>query len=435
MHEIYTWPWIEAQSERSIEAWRACALLPLPRGRHFSPRDQRRREKAYDQAARAIEREIGSAPIARSRRLAVQNRLAAVFPTFAAAALGLESKAIRLIADGFLPAGIEFARSARRFDAALGMAEIVQACRNAWTVCGLQPLLDERFRLTPSIVGYSLLYPYTDNYLDRTDASTSDKRRFCARFRQRLGGERPLALDAHEAATWALVEMIEDQYPRAAYPQVFDCLLAIHRAQEESIAQLGAGRDCSESEILRISFAKGGSSVLADACLVRGWLNSGESQSAFDWGALLQLGDDLQDVREDLRHGSATLFTRAIAEGEPLDCLVTQLLNFSEHVGGELDRFPGGTAVLKDLLRMSWRSVIIGAVANAREFFSASFVRRVECSSPFHFAFLEERQMKLTSQTDLHVRVFDALIETGEDEKSPPQSDHRSCALPAECLL
>ncbi len=64
------------------------------------------------------------------------------------------------------------------------MAEIVQACRNAWTVYGLQPLLDEPSRITPSIVGYSLLYPYTDNYLDRRDASAQAKRRFCARFRQ-----------------------------------------------------------------------------------------------------------------------------------------------------------------------------------------------------------------------------------------------------------
>lgn len=435
MHEIYTWPWIQAQSERAIRAWCACARLPLPSGPHFTPWEQHRREKAYDQAMRAVEREISSAPLTRSRCPVVQKRLNSVFPTFAAAALGLESKAIRLIADGFLPAGIEFARSARRFDSALGMADIVQACRNAWTVCGLQPLLNEHFCLTPSIIGYSLLYPYTDNYLDRSDASTVDKRCFCARFRRRLRGERPPALDAHEAAIWALVEMIEGQYPRARYPQVFDSLLAIHRAQEESMAQLGAGRDCSESEILCISFAKGGSSVLADACLVRGWLNPAESQSSFDWGALLQLGDDLQDVREDLRRGSATLFTRAIAEGESLDCRVTQLLNFSERVGAELDRFTGGTPVLKDLLRMSWRSIIIGAVANAREFFSGSFWDQMERSSPFRFAFLQERQMNFTSQTDLHVRVFDALTETDEDEPRPPQSNHQSCALPAGAFV
>ncbi len=112
MHAIYTWPWIQAQSERAIRAWCACARLPLPSGPHFTPWEQHRREKAYDQAMRAVEREISSAPLTRSRCPVVQKRLNSVFPTFAAAALGLESKAIRLIADGFLPAGIEFARSA-----------------------------------------------------------------------------------------------------------------------------------------------------------------------------------------------------------------------------------------------------------------------------------------------------------------------------------
>jgi hypothetical protein len=93
----------------------------------------------------------------------------AVFSLFAASALGLESPAIDLIAQGFLPAGVEFARRARHFDAALTMPEIVQACRNAWTAYGFQPLLDESAHITPSIVGYSLLYPYTDNYLDRRE--------------------------------------------------------------------------------------------------------------------------------------------------------------------------------------------------------------------------------------------------------------------------
>ena len=57
-----------------------------------------------------------------------------------------------------------------------------------------------------------------------------------------------------------------------------------------------------------MSCAKGGTSVLADACMARGWLNEEESRFAFDWGVLLQLGDDLQDVREDMQRGSMTLF-------------------------------------------------------------------------------------------------------------------------------
>jgi len=312
--------------------------------------------------------------------------------------------------------GTTLARWARRFDASLSMAEIVQACRNAWTACGLQPLLGERLGITPSILGYSLLYPYSDNYLDLTDVSTEAKLRFSGRFRNRLLGEVPPAQNHREAALWTCVQLIEGQYPRARYPQVFDCLLAIHRAQEESIEQLKNCGRSAKPEVMRMSCAKGGTSVLADACLAHGQLSEEESRFSFEWGVLLQLGDDLQDVREDMRRGSLTLFTQAIAKGEALDCLVNQLLNFSERVGAQMDRLPHGTEMFKQLLRMSWRSLIVKAVADAHEFFSAEFLDEIEESSPFRFAFLRARQERSSGQQGLYAMLFDALVEAREDE-------------------
>ena len=99
-----------------------------------------------------------------------------------------------------------------------------------------------------------------------------------------------------------------------------------------------------------------------------------ESRFSFEWGVLLQLGDDLQDVREDIRRGSVTLFSRAAMQGRPLDGLVIQLLNFSEQVGDRMDDLSNGTEMLKKLLRMSWRSLIVGAVANSHEYFSPGFL-------------------------------------------------------------
>ncbi|MGO9317837.1 MAG: hypothetical protein ACLP1U_08485, partial [Terracidiphilus sp.] len=223
------------------------------------------------------------------------------------------------------------------------------------------------------------------------------------------------------------------QYPRELYPQVFDSLLAIHRAQEHSVAQLSAARSLSRDEILRISCAKGGASVLADACLVRGWLTAQESQIAFDWGVLLQLGDDLQDIREDLRRGSATLFTRAAAAGDLLDPLVIQLLNFSETVGAGLECLPTGSATLKNLLRMSWRSLIIAAVANAPEFFSPAFLRELERSSPLRFAFLRARHRKLAKRRGTYVAVFNALIEETSKPAFASNSGASCWESPAGC--
>ena len=427
MQPIYSWSWVEAQVDQTIEVWDSGAAHSALNGAQYTRKQQQEREKAYDQGLRAVEREVKRAPRTKADRIKAQDRIVAAFARFSATALDLEAETVNLLTDDFLPVGTKLARWARQFDPNLGMADIIQACRNAWTACGLQPLLGDRMRMTPSVLGYSLLYPYSDNYLDREDVSAEAKLRFSERFRSRLCGDGLAAQDYREAALWTLVRLIEQQYPPARYPQVFDCLLAIHRAQEESLAQQ---RTCNHPDgLLRVSCAKGGTSVLADACLAHGWLSEEESRFSFEWGVLLQLGDDLQDVREDLRRGSVTLFSRAALLGAPLDALVIQLLNFSEKVGARMDHLPNGSQTFKKLLRMSWRSLIIGAVANSHEFFSPAFIEQAERWSPFRFAFLRARNQRLTSRQGLYATLFEAFLESRESDYGElPLPDDREFA-------
>jgi hypothetical protein len=149
---------------------------------------------------------------------------------------------------------------------------------------------------------------------------------------------------------------------------------------------------------------------------------------------LLQLGDDLQDVREDLQHGSVTLFSRAAAQGKPLDDLVLQLLRFSEQVGLRMDTLPNGTSVLKQLLRMSWRSLIIGAIADTHEFFTPEFLEEAERCSPFHFAFLRKRHKRLSNRRGLYAILFDAFLEAphGEESQLPLPEPRRLSCLDAD---
>jgi hypothetical protein len=419
MQQTFNWEWVQTQVGQTIEVWNGSVASPTNGGQRYSPEEQKKREKAYDAGLQAVEREARQAPRTNAERREAKGRIVASFAQFSATALDLEGEAIELLRNDFLPVGTQLAQWARRFDASLSMADIIQACRNAWTACGLQPLLGVPMAITPSILGYSLLYPYSDNYLDQEDVSDEAKLRFSKRFRSRLRGERPVAADYRERALWALIQLIEGQYARLRYPQVFDCLLAIHRAQEESIKQVGRPDYYDDTEVLRMSCGKGGSSVLADACLAHGSLGQEESRFAFEWGVLLQLGDDLQDVHEDMRRGSVTLFSRAVAQGRPLDSLAFQLLNFSERVGARMDRLPNGTRVLKELLKMSWRSLIISAVANSSEFFSAGFLDEAERCSPFRFEFLRARRDKLASRQGLYSILFDAFLETGDDDELP----------------
>jgi len=115
--------------------------------------------------------------------------------------------------------------------------------------------------------------------------------------------------------------------------------------------------------------------------------------------------------------------------------LVVQLLNFSQRVADRMDRLPDGTGLLKGLLRMSWRSLILMAVANAQTFFSQTFLAELEPSSPFRFDFLRARNEKLTGRQALYSILFDAFLEAGPGEQNslprPSQSFAYADFLPA----
>jgi len=435
MARRFEWDWVEAEVERTSAEWTACAARQAPEARRYSASEQRERERSYDQALEAVEREAKRVRRSRRARDGAQERIVAAFARFSAEALGLGENAISLLTDDFLPVGTQLARWARAFDPGLAMDGIVQACRNAWTACGLQPLLGEPIRLTPAILGYSLLYPYSDNHLDRVDRSPEEKLAASRRFRERLRGTSVSAENAWERAVWDLVGLVEGQYPREQYPQIFDCLLAIHRGQEESLRQLRG--NCSGAELLRLSCTKGGTSVLADACLAQPDLTEAESRFGFAWGVLLQLGDDLQDIEEDLRRGSSTLFSTAARQGECLDARVIQLLQFAERVGAQMETLPRGDAMLKDLLRMSWRSLILMAVAQSHPHFSPGFLAEAESWSPFRFSFLRERRKRLTGRQGLYTTLFELFL-AGEDEvtASLPAARARlelgTCSAPAQ---
>jgi hypothetical protein len=416
--ETYGDAWVEAQVTQTMEVWHDCATGTLKDARRYSSGEQDLREQAYDEALCAVEKDLLQAST-RADRILLQERIVESFGKFSARALNLETEAIDLLTREFLPVGTQLARWTRQHHPDLEMSAIIQAARNAWTACGMQPLLGAPVKLTPSILGYSLLYPYSDNYLDEVEIPAETKLQFSRSFRRRLAGDRLRAVDDRERAIWELIALIETEYPRARFPQVFECLLAIHRAQEQSIFQLPGREGLHDGDALRLSVAKGGTSVLADACLANGSLSPAESRFAFEWGVLLQLGDDLQDLSDDMRRGSRTLFSTAAAKGVPLDGLTVQLLNFSARVGRRMEDLPHGTASLKELLKMSWQSLIIRAVADSHEFFSSSFVREAERRSPFRFGFLRARNERLASRQGLYKTLFDALLEDREDEGNP----------------
>jgi hypothetical protein len=94
-----------------------------------------------------------------------------------------------------------------------------------------------------------------------------------------------------------------------------------------------------------------------------------------------------------------------------------------------MDHLPHGTEMLKKLLRMSWRSLIIGAIANSHEFFSPRFLEDAECWSPFRFEFLRARNERLTTRQGLYAILFEAFLESRESDDGElpmPQNQNSS---------
>ena len=70
----------------------------------------------------------------------------------------------------------KFICNVKEFDNSISLDKMVQALRNVWIMNILQVLFNIKVEYTPSVFAYSMLYPYTDNYLDSTEISVQDKK-------------------------------------------------------------------------------------------------------------------------------------------------------------------------------------------------------------------------------------------------------------------
>ena len=407
--------------QETIEIWQQSPATPPAFEVAYTEDQQADREKALLQFLECLRAEVRRLPRTRPERAAAHGRITTAFERFATSGLELQGTDIDLLLrQGFAAIGTALARQARRFDPAVTTTDILQASRNAWTACALQMLLGWEMGLTPAIFAYSMLYPYTDNYLDDPAITREAKLGFSGRFGRRLAGETVAPANRREEAIWRLVGMIEGQYPRVEYPHVFESLAAIHQAQADSLRLLRRTPLAADVDVLRLSFAKGGSSVLADAYLAAGALNPAEAQFAFAWGVALQLADDLQDVQEDSRAGVLTLFSLAAAT-EPLDALTSRTMQFARTVTQRMPRLPGPRfEALEDLIRKSSSSLLIRAAGEAAGLYTAGYLSSLETHSPFRFASLNRQRLDMAQRGASLTRLFEAFLAGDEDEPAFP---------------
>ncbi len=415
-----------ALTERMRALWWSCQDADLPSWLPVSATTQRTNQAALDRMVTRAVDESRTPPTSPQQRLALQERSLAAFGEFAQSTLGFQPRHLALLSNGFMPALAAFSESARRFDPAIAGADILQAGRNVSILNALQHLLGMPVQITPAITAYSLLYPYTDNYLDDPAVSAADKAALNQHLGQRLRGQPTAPTSERERAILALVDMIETQYPRRDYPELFESLMAIHRAQERSVGLVRPRISPYEVDVLGISLEKGGTSVLADGYITAGRLTPAQEAFMFGWGAFLQLADDLQDVHTDAHDGVATIFTLT-ARHRPLDGLCARTLAFGRHV---LEPAPAiatpESTPLVELMQRSGDLLVQDAIGRAQDLLSRDFVRRVERCFPFRFSALSRARGQLARQRVSFMREIEGYASAAQDHWQPPPTPYRS---------
>lgn len=315
---------------------------------------------------------------------------------FLKSTFGLNEEEIGTITNkDFAQSTNKFVQMARQFDSEIKIEDIFQASRNLWIINTIQMLMGKDANITPSLFAYSMLYPYTDNYLDDHTIDAKQKMNFSKNFRLRLAGCSVTPQNEHEERIYALVSLIENDWNRQQYPEVFSSLLAIQDAQTRSIGLLEKEKQLSEEKLMDICIDKGGTSVLADGYLINGVLSEEEERFMFLFGVWLQFVDDIQDVNDDMKENICTAFTYAAKNGNLSD-FTNKSLQFFETVKKHTACFPNSSAKsnLVSIMQKSVSYLVLEAVATNQNFHTEKDLAQYETHSPLSFTFIRIKKSK-----------------------------------------
>jgi hypothetical protein len=376
---------------RIKELWYNCAPNPPDLGPAYPLDEQKDRESKLGICLDRLGKELKQASLDRPDRQALQDRLFPLAGEILKNSFSLEDRHVdALTTYGFTESIEEFVRQARRFDPQISSEAIYQAGRNVWTMSFLQYLLGIPIQLTPSILAFSLLYPYSDNYLDDPDLPLAGKQEFSRRFGQRLKGEDVPSANPAEEKIFNLVAMIEGQFDRKLNPAVYASLMAIYHAQVNSLRLQLPNASPYELDVLGLVFEKGGTAVLADGYLVAGILTPFQRLFTFYYGAFTQLMDDLEDVEMDRRDGTMTIFSQT-ASRWPLDAVTSRLIAFGNGLLKVMSNFQvERLETLAEIMRLCITPLLIDSAGRVGHLYSRPYQAELERHSPYRFSQLKK---------------------------------------------
>lgn len=254
------------------------------------------------------------------------------------------------------------------------MDGIGQAVRNYIVYAMFVELAGGTPGLNPAAFGYSMLYPFTDNYIDSTEITDIDKHDYNIMIREMIAGNKVNPLPGHQDKTCELLRMIADKYPRNEDESIYTLLQMMQEAQEQSLRQQDRAEHLPETERLDISLFKGGLSVLIDRCFVDRELTSEDMLFYFGFGFFLQLADDLQDISEDIRNGHQTLMTLDVSFQES-EKNVNKLFWFVRRIAGE---YKAEKEEFKQFVLENCYMLLCTSVLGSKKYFRPEYIDRLQ---------------------------------------------------------
>jgi hypothetical protein len=325
--------------------------------------------------------------------------------------IGLHNSVDPQTIDAFMEELKEFLRHVRSFSPELTFYDIGQAILNYIVFIMFKEILQVKSEFDIAGFGYSMLYPFTDNYIDSQSASEQEKKEYNQIIRDKIEGKVVRPKSEHQFKTCELLQYIESKYPRETDSTIYRLLLMMLEAQELSLRQDNKHLLLTYEDRLNISLYKGGISVLVDRYIASDKLAEEDIIFYLGMGFFLQLADDLQDIREDSISGHQTIFTSNLNCAKE-ELLVNKLLNFIHQIS---EQYHAKNEPFKDYIIYCCYQLIFSSVIGSKEFFSEEYLKQIERYLPVTYPFLEKMQSNQFENKDIKIQskylnILDELL-------------------------
>lgn len=312
--------------------------------------------------------------------------------------------------DAYIDETKDFLLQVRFFAPKLKLPGIGQAIRNYLVYVMFKELHLVKSDFSMPAFGYSMLYPFTDNYIDSDRISDSEKRSYNQTIRDKIEGKPVHTRVMHHIKTCDLLQTIEVGYPRESHSVIYELLLMMLEAQENSIRQQHQTL-LSWEERLDISLYKGGVSVLIDRFFVNKEISREDLIFYLAFGFFLQLADDLQDIREDSQNGNQTLFTLDL-KAELEEKVLSKMFHFLYRI---ITDYKAENTDFKSFVLNSSYLLMFISIADSKDFFSEYYLNQLDKHLPFSLTGLNQLGITRFDRKDAktqkrYLKLLDELI-------------------------